>query len=202
MSIESYPLCWPEGYPRTVDPVQSRFGGGYHQKGLTLHKARVRLNREIRLLGGEEIIISTNMRTRQDGGVFSNAKEPSDSGIAVYFKLDGQSVVLSCDRWRTVKENTHAIALSVSAMRGLDRWGVSEILKRVFTGFAALPAPPESDQWWRILNIDRESTTEEIRKVYRQLIKKAHPDVGGTADFSAKLNEAYRRALKEKEAVA
>ncbi len=200
VSIESYPLCWPEGYPRAADPVQSRFGGGYSQKGFTLRKARKRLNHEIDLLGGEEIIISTNMRTRQDGGVFSNAKEPSDSGIAVYFKLDGQSVVLSCDRWHTVKENTHAIALSVSAMRGLDRWGVSEILKRVFTGFAALPAP--NDNWWEILNIDREANTKEIRGAYRQLIKTAHPDVGGTADFATKLNDAYRRALKEKEAVA
>ncbi len=200
MSIESYPLCWPAEYPRTGVPIRSRFGGGYYKKGLTLYKARERLDREIRLLGGEEIIISTNMRTRQDGGVYSNAREPSDPGIAVYFKLDGQSVVLSCDRWCTVKENTYAVALSVSAMRSLDRWGVSEILKRVFTGFAALPAP--NNNWWEILNVDREASTEEIRKMYRQQIKQAHPDVGGTVEFSAKLNEAYKRALKEKEAVA
>ncbi len=190
VSIESYPLCWPDGYPRAKYPVRSRFGAG------TLAQVRALLDHEIRLLGGSEIIISTNMPTRQDGGVYSNAKEPADSGVAVYFKRRGESVVLCCDRWRTVRENTRAIALSVAAMRGLDRWGVSEILSRIFKGFAALPAPATAEEWWRVLNVEPAATREEIKVRYRELIAEAHPDRGGSTELAAQINTAYEKAME------
>lgn len=193
MTIESYPLCWPSGYPRTSFPRRSRFGGGAQ---FTLYRVRTDLEREIRLLGGRDLIISTDMRTRKDGGVYSNAAEPADSGVAVYFTLKGTQRVLACDRWRTVRENTHAISLSVAAMRGLDRWGVSEILERIFTGFTALPEP--TTEWWQVLGVEPAADLRDIKAAYRELIKQAHPDAGGSSDFAVRLNDAYHQALRER----
>jgi len=42
----------------------------------------------------------------------------------------------------------------------------------------------------------RPATDEELKKVYRAAIRKAHPDAGGSEDEAARLNAAYELALK------
>ena len=42
----------------------------------------------------------------------------------------------------------------------------------------------------------RPATEEELKKVYRAAIRKAHPDAGGSEDEAARLNAAYELALK------
>lgn len=195
MSIEAYPLCWPAGYPRTEDPTFSRFGSYKNGRNtLTLSKARRNLEAEIWRLDGEALIISTNMRTRQDGGIYASAKEPEDSGVAAYFQLKGRPQVLCCDRWCTVRENTYAISLTIDAMRGMDRWGVSDMLDRMFTGFTALPAP--GDDWTSILGVSQDASVDQIKAAYRETMKQNHPDTGGNTDQAARINTAYDRAME------
>ncbi len=47
-----------------------------------------------------------------------------------------------------------------------------------------------------ILELPRFVTKEDIRKQYRFLAKKAHPDVGGDVERMEKLNEAYRLLMQ------
>lgn len=190
--IESHPLYWPSEYKRTRFPAWSRFGSH------TLFQARSALKEEIRRLGGKDLIISSNMRTRQDGDVYSNAKEPEDSGVAVYFKMDGNNVCLACDKWRTCWENTWAIAKTIEAMRGIDRWGVSELLNRLFLGFIAIEESAGKD-WAEILGVSREASAAEIMTAYRLLSKEHHPDVGGDPEYFITIKNAYERALQEGE---
>lgn len=44
---------------------------------------------------------------------------------------------------------------------------------------------------WQILGVHRGSTPDEIKQAYRKAQRTAHPDVGGTAEQSAQVTEAY-----------
>jgi hypothetical protein len=44
---------------------------------------------EIRRLGGDNAILSTNIKLRVDGLPYSNQAQPNDTGAAVYFNLKG-----------------------------------------------------------------------------------------------------------------
>lgn len=193
--IEAYPLHWSAGYKRTKSPGFSRFGKH------TLYGVRTFLEEEVRRLGGTKLIISTNMKTRNDGGVYANAKEPNDSGVAVYFDFNGAQRCLACDRFRRVWENTYAIAKTIEAMRGIDRWGVSEMLDRMFTGFAAIPEDAGKKRpWHQVLNVDPGITADQLRRRYRQIIKEKHPDVGGDPEVFREIMDAYDAGLREVEA--
>ncbi len=187
-TIEAYPLCWPIGYPRTKRPQPSRFGG-------TPGQIKQQLLDEIERLGGYHIVISTNIQLRRDGLPHANRKRIEDSGVAAYFTLDGEPMVLACDKWDTVHDNMRAIAKSIEAMRGMERWGVSELLKRVFTGFKALPSSVTLP-WEEVLGVSRSASTDEIKAAYRQKIKEAHPDTGGSAEIFQRIQEAYQLAMK------
>lgn len=191
-AIEAYPLSWPDGVRRAEIKSRSRF----ESKGQTVHRVRRLLRDEVRRLGGEELIISTGMRTRQDGEPIANAREPDDTGAAVYFILNGKKVCLACDRWRYLWENLYAIARTIEAMRAIDRWGVSDLLDRMFTGFIAL-TDDAGKEWATILGVKGDASITEIKAAYREKMKEAHPDTGGSADLASEINDAYSRALAE-----
>ena len=72
-------------------------------------------------------MISTNLKLRLDGLPRSDQATPADPGVAVYFELDGKTIVLACDKWNRVADNIYAIAKHVDALRGQDRWGVGTV---------------------------------------------------------------------------
>jgi hypothetical protein len=138
------------------------------------------------------------MPIRKDGGVYSNAKEPDDSGVAVYFMYKDQQRVFACDKWSTVKENLHAIAKNIDAIRGMSRWGVSEMLDRIFTGFIGIPEKTGQGiwSWWEVLGVSQDSTPEEIKKAYREKMKEVHPDRNnGESEKAIHVNNAYQTAM-------
>jgi hypothetical protein len=185
---ESYPLYWPEGYKRTELRRSSHF------KESSLYETRKDLREEVRRLGGKDLIISTNIRTRADGDIYSSAKEPDDPGVAVFFTLRGKPVSFACDLWKRVWENTWAIAKTIDAMRGIDRWGVSELLDRMFKGFLSLPATID-DPWHAVLEVSPDASIETIRAAYRARTMEVHPDRGGSQEESIRVQQAYERAL-------
>lgn len=190
--IDAYPLQWPIGYPRTKYPKSSSFD----VRNKSFADCRDELMRELRLMRATRVILSTSIPLRLDGLPYSGRREPDDSGIAVYFTLDGEQNVMACDAWSTTKQNVRGITKSIEALRGLDRWGCTEITKRAFTGFKALPAPGETtgSPWWEILGVHRHATTDEIKKAYRLKAKMAHPDSGGTEHSFDLINTAYKQA--------
>jgi hypothetical protein len=192
----AFPLCWPAGFKRTARHL--RTGSKFKQ---TLDAAQRNLRRELSLLGARDLIISTNVPLRQDGGIYAtwaNGKQPDDVGVAVYFTRKGKPQVLACDTWSKIHENLYAIALSVGAMRGLDRWGVSDILDRAFTGFAALPSSIVTPLDWReVLGCPDAITLEDANDAYKRARSKAHPDNGGTSEQFHAINAAWAQAEQE-----
>lgn len=163
--------------------------------------ARDGLLNEIRLLGGKSIILSTNIPLRNDGLPYARYKMPDDIGVAVYFQLNNQPQVFACDRWKRIEDNMQAIRKTIEALRGIERWGSSEMLNRIYKGFQALPEQgtrTDYQAWWVVLNVNPDSTEEEIKKSYRNLSKTSHPDLGGSHEMMLQLNKAYQEAKQER----
>jgi hypothetical protein len=161
------------------------------KKAITFDAARERLADEVDLLGAKSVVLSTNLELRANGAPKASQMPPADPGAAVYFRLRDRDMVLACDRWTSVAANVAAIAAHVGAMRGMARWGVGSI-DQAFDGYLRLPPP---DDWRALLGNPR--TREEAEAAFRERMRQAHPDAGGSQDAAAALNLAIERARKE-----
>lgn len=186
MKRDPYPLHWPDGWPRTGYRAQSKF------RVASFARERDSVVRQVRMLGGSEIVITSNLPIRNDGLPYANASEPADPGIAVWWRArDGSERVMACDRWRRYRDNIHAVSLSLAALRGLNRWGSSEIVERAFKGFAALP--PAGHDWRAVFPDCR--TLDDVKEAFRRAVGVAHPDKHGGNDAEmVRLNAAYAAA--------
>lgn len=196
---EKYPLQWPAGWKRARSRLSSKFKAA-EQFG----KVRDGLLHEISLMGGTQVVLSTNIPLTKDGLPYAKHAQPADPGVAVYFKWNGKPMSLACDKWRTVIENIRALQLTVEAMRGIDRWGSSELMERSFTGFTALPAPDQQSnvRTWKAVLGFHELTTPTLTMVKEkrnELVRKYHPDFGSDRSQSAMaaVNEAFAQAERE-----
>ncbi len=193
--MEAYPLQWPDYQQRTphYKIQKSRFD-------TTFDIARKLVFNEIARLGGKNPILSTNIPLRKDGYPYASAREPDDRGVAVYFDYKGKSMVFACDKWQTTKENVKAVAKTIDAIRGIERWGSSEMMEQAFRGFEALPAPDQCKYSWRDyfdFAPDHNPSEEKLKFTYRSFAKDFHPDHGGSDEDWAALNEAYTQAKTE-----
>lgn len=199
-AIQAYPLTWPARWPRAVTRERSKFK-------TTFDAARRELFRELKLMGVPDwnIILSTNLPLRGDGLPYATAKSGPDTGVAVYFKKENEEkrYVFACDRWDRIEDNMRAIQHSIAAIRGIERWGASDMIERAFTGFTAIPAPESQEPWWSILDWRERpsksaSALNTAEFVYRTKSKKAHPDVpGGSNEAMSRLNRAIEQARAE-----
>lgn len=202
MIAEKYPLQWPIGYPRTKYPSRSRFGS--QPFGRTRDAIMSELDKLLNYNERKTIVLSTNIPLKQDGFPYANYRQPDDKGVAVYFEYKKEQVVLCCDAWNTIEHNMWSIAKTIEAIRGIERWGVSDFLKRSFTGFTALPPKAEDQpkrEWWSVFNYAQKPGSaawdrEGFKAQYISLAKKAHPDAGGSNAAFQELNEAYDQGKK------
>jgi hypothetical protein len=124
---------------------------------ISVNDATGELLGELERLGAAEgPVISTNLKLRLDGLPRSDQATPADPGVAVYFELDGKTIVLACDKWNRVADNIYAIAKHVDALRGQDRWGVGTV-EQAFRGYTALPSGDGTDPWWHVLGVKSHS---------------------------------------------
>lgn len=193
----AYPLSWPIGWKRTILPERSRFGK-FNSKP-TVERAKEKLNHELYLLAGEtEYVLSTNIKLRIDGLPYSGMSEPKDAGVAIYFTYNKQDMVIACDNFDKVGCNIYAIAMTIEAMRGIERWGCSELMRRAFTGFKALPETASNSSWMQVLGLAINATPDVIKERYRILSKQYHPDIpGGDAEKFVQVKAAYEDAMKQ-----
>lgn len=189
--IEAFPLHWPFGYKRTKFRKQSIF------KQSQLDKIQILLRAELGRMSATNVIISSNIPLRRDGGLYSEylAKKMEEPGIAVYFKHKEQDVVICCDQYEYPWENMYALAKGIEALRSMNRWGVSEFMERAFTGFKALPERAEQ-AWYDVLGIERMANASQIKDAYRKMVQVHHPDAGGTTEMFNRINSAYQQGLK------
>jgi hypothetical protein len=182
----AYPLTWPDGWPR----ARSRRDAPFKVPPV---QAKREMMDELARIGARDIIVSTDQPLNKDGSPSMNRRW-GDPGVAVYFKRKGKAVVLACDQYYQLHDNMRAIGKTVEAMRGIERWGASDMLDRAFTGFQALAAP---EQWWQVLQIPNTASIADIDIAYRRLARAAHPDAGGSDAAMARLNAARDAARRQ-----
>lgn len=215
MTASPYPLDWPGGWPRT--PWALRKASRFSSK-LSFARVRDDMFAELERLGTSHVVLSSDIPITSYGLPRANAREPDDPGVAVYFQWRGKPYVIACDQYELAWENMRAIGKSVEAMRAIERHGASQILERAVSGFTALPgagaeAEPPSAPWWETLGVNldgfgvtpqelandpqhrmRKPVLELVELLWKQKVKTAHPDQGGSAEEMRDLNRAIADA--------
>lgn len=201
--ISRFPLQWPAGWKRT--PYGLRKYAQFKRDGrdLTVTDGVGRVLAELERLGVREddVILSTNVRTRLDGLPRAGEKKPVDPGACVYWQKSGKEPMrcMAVDRYTEVADNLAAIAATLEAMRAIERHGGAAILDRAFTGFAALPAPAAGQRdWWTVLELGPDATADQIREAHKRLRSIFHPDRKESGDERrmAEINMARDAGLK------
>jgi len=199
---EAYPLQWPPAWPRADEHERSRFGKWNNPVSVARGVADVMY--ELKLLGASSIVISTNVPVGKGGLPLSDKREPQDPGVAVYFLREGKSQCIPCDKWSRVGDNLRAVAKTIEALRGIERWGAKNMVDAAFQGFKALPSPemvlamPQARSWHAVLGVSSDSPIEVRRAAYRALAKTRHPDVSKDRAAWDELQRAAEQAgIKE-----
>jgi hypothetical protein len=137
--FHKYPLSWPDGWRRTQYRKSGRFRSSDEYRS-TVADGLSRISSELGKLGVSEddLLISTNIPTRLDGMPKSDQSEPTDPGVAVYWrtKQDAPMQCMAIDAYSRVADNLCAIAATLDAMRAIERHGGAQIQERAFRGFA------------------------------------------------------------------
>ena len=192
----AHPLAWPQDRPRTP-PHRRKPALWRHQVGrVTFDLALGRLREQVNAITANgqnwrvlEQTLSTGYELRADGRPRRDRGVPADPRAAFFFELDRQPHVLACDRWDKVADNIAAVAAHIEALRGQERWGVAD-LKQAFAGHAALPPPAAEEPWWQVLGVPPSASPTEIDAAWRDKMRAAHPDAGGSDAEVHRLNQA------------
>ena len=143
------------------------------------------LESELKHLKASDILIQAHLRRediRNDGWPRSAAR-PSKPGVIVTFKGAGGQMSFPCYRFDGWEDNLRAIALSLEALRMVDRYGVTRNNEQ-YRGFTALP-PASDGRAYAITFLSRMTGWQESQVkgdpqgAYRLAARACHPDTGG-----------------------
>lgn len=162
--------------------------------------------REIAALGGRDVILQVDIAERDirtDGLPRANARYGSNPGVVVSFRSAHGPLRYATDAYTGWQDNLRAIALSLEALRAVDRYGVSTRGEQ-YAGWRALPAgngtgfgsADQALQWmvsyyaadrgWELA----EAASLPPAELYRRLAKMLHPDASGPPADWARLGNA------------
>lgn len=193
---------WPGKQTPSYSRKRAPFRIGYAER-LEL------LEHELSKLGAKEIVIQAQFEPkdiRNDGWPRSSARTKGPA-IIVSFKGTKGPLSFPCDRYDSWEDNLYAIALSLEALRAVDRHGVTQNAEQ-YRGWQQIAAPaPENQSFatardaaaWlaRIADSPYAVTAVMVpgpafESAYKTAARKLHPDAGGTHDDFVRLQQAAR----------
>lgn len=191
------PPIWPTGNRTLVeDRRESRFKASW---AATLEL----LERELRHLEAEDpVVIEAGYQPHEIrlDGLPRRGARPSDPAVILSFNSRVGPLRYGCDTYWDHEANLRAVALSLEALRAVDRYGVTKRGEQ-YRGFEALPPSGEgemsrSEAEAFIRHHAGDADEPDLEAAYRTAAKKLHPDVkgGSHADF-ARLERA-RQAVR------
>jgi hypothetical protein len=175
-------LCWPETKPRTVNKVDSPF------RHPEVAKAARGVEREMSAWKIRAWILSRNHQRIYAG----------DPGAALWWNdRKGELRVLAADKYTKLADNIHAIELTLSAMRGLERWGAYTAEQATEGARLALPSPDGKAIDWRGMFGDVAGLANDQRLVlaehrYRSLAREASSDEGRLRELNLAIDAARK----------
>jgi hypothetical protein len=165
----------------------------------------IMLERELQRLGASNIVIECQVdrsQIRNDGWMKGNRGVVFGPAVILSFKdSENGQFRYPCDTFTHWKANLRAIALSLEALRKIDRYGVTRRGEQ-YQGFKQLPAanaaeqmsPEEAARWMmehspgtdmQLLLTDRAYFDAMLKLASKRL----HPDTGGNHENFIKLQE-------------
>lgn len=151
------------------------------------------LKREVAYHTGDDgqAVIQAGFRPadiRRDGLPRADAKAPAHPGVIIQFlDIFNKPITFSTDAYETWQANVRALALSMQALRAVDRWGATQ--GRQWAGFMNLLPPGEGEasptRGERIVN-------ERFDGSVKRALKALHPDHGGVNPGEFRDVQAYR----------
>ena len=85
------------------------------------------------------------------------------------------------------------VVLSLEDIARMTERGIYELQTWV-AGLKALPKPKDSPDCFKILGFSDIPSLEDVKTRYRQVVKTAHPDAGGTEEYFLTIQNAYSQA--------
>lgn len=206
MTTRTYPLLWPEGWPRT-EPYRRLNNDPFKMDPGRIVKE---LSDEIKRLKATGAVISSNVPVRADGLPYADAsrRRMDDPGVAIYFTLKGVQYSMAQDRYARADANMRSLYLAIAGMRQMERHGGGHMMEKAFSGFAALPdhsGGHRARHWSEVLAVDPRPLNVSlavkkamIEGAWKEAIAAAHPDKEGGSDEAAQeVNTAREQALAE-----
>lgn len=163
------------------------------------------LRSELGTLNAKQVVLQLDVTPddiRLDGQLRANAR-PRTSAVVLSFQTKQGAMSFPCDRFDRWKDNIRAIALSLEALRKIDRYGVTRNNEQ-YTGWTQLPPPTSvydevADAVWvaDALGIPYEelNSPKALLAAIRKAERIMHPDAGGSA-------EDFKRLQKMKERIS
>jgi hypothetical protein len=150
---------------------------------------------EAALAAARNVTVSTDCPLRNDGAFRVDSK-PWDPGVAIYFRRQGVAYVMACDEYETFAANLRALALTIEAIRSIERHGNATMMQQALGGFRELPAAAHRKAWWEVLGLPHIAGIQEIKRKHRALLLECHPDRTGDAEDSERAAELGRALLE------
>jgi hypothetical protein len=156
------------------------------------------LEAELRHLSARSITILAGFRLEQirNDGWPRGSSSPEHPAAEIHFTSRGKQLAFKCHRFSRFEDNLRAIALSLEALRKVDRYSVSDQAQQ-YTGWAQLPAAGESDSLQKAVTLlvllageghSKErvlANQEAATAAYRAAAKRVHPDTNPGAPRSS-----------------
>lgn len=140
------------------------------------------LERELAHLKAKDILVQaylTRDDIRNDGWLRAGSK-PRSPGVIVTFGSPGGELSFPCDTYNEWQDNLRAIALALSALRAVERYGVTRQQEQ-YKGWAKLPPAPkrmsaEDAVMFFRLHSGLPVIAGNFKACYRTAAAKLHPD--------------------------
>jgi hypothetical protein len=186
---------WPGEARKSYQRKHSPFRGSWKNTFATL-------DRELTHLGAKDVLVQAYLDSsdiRMDGWPRSSAR-PCSPGVVVSFQTKDGDLCFPCDTYTSWEDNLRAIALALSALRAVERYGVTRRAEQ-YRGWAKLP--PASDCMTGAESLEFialysgvKPTAENFKSAYRSAAMRLHPDnqETGNAELFKRLGNA-RQAL-------
>ena len=159
------------------------------------------LERELNHLNARDIVVQAHLereQIRNDGWPKSSAR-PKEPGVIVTFSNKKQEAFsYPCDTYEDWFDNLYAIALSLEALRAVDRYGVTRGAEQ-YQGFKRIAAPKTIDP--RALaeaficqhaGVSLDDLRADLGGAYTAAAKRLHPDIVKHDELFKQLQEHLR----------
>ncbi len=151
------------------------------------------LERELGHLDAVDITIQAGFPTskiRNDGWPYSSAR-PDHPGVVLQFRQGKDILTFRSLKYGTFEENLRAIALTMDALRRVDRYGVVE--GEQYQGFKRLEAGDPKDAAVEFIKAASGLKAGSMDEHYKAAARKLHPDLGGSHDEFVRLQSAWHQ---------